>query len=125
VEVVQVGRILIISTQVLFRALVGAELMERGHEVEGVDALRDAPGPRAAVGRWPDLVILEAHGQTLDRSSLEALRGLCKETIVLVCAGPYDMAGAELAGVGVEHIAGKPLTVGELVERATSLLTRS
>lgn len=117
----ETGRIIIVSTDRLFRGLVGAELIERGYEVEGVNSLVDAFNLVSGEERPPDLVLLEARGQDFDRASLLALRELLKKSVILVCAGPYDQAQVDFAGLGLKHIAVKPLTIGELVEKAASL----
>lgn len=112
--------ILIISVNLLFRALVGAELMEKGYDVEGVDALIDTR--ERTRSKMPKLILVEAQGQNFDPPSLATLQELGKKSIVFVCAGAYDMSQVNFARFGVEHIATKPLTVGEIVAEVVKLV---
>jgi hypothetical protein len=46
------SRIIIVSTDQLFRSLVGAELVEKGHFVEGVDTLDGIGGRAPGSAEW-------------------------------------------------------------------------
>ena len=111
--------ILVISVDEVFRGLVGAELVENGYEVEGVDTIEEAVSHLSVTA---GLIILEARGQSLNQSSITMLEKLCQEHPVLLCAGPYDLAQINFARFGIKHIAKKPLSLGELVDEAIKLL---
>ncbi len=114
--------ILIISVNLQFRALVGAELMEKGYDVEGVDTIPDSLRVWAKKGKAPELILIEARGQNFTESSLALLAELDQKSILLVCAGPYDVAQVDFARFGVQHIVTKPLTVGEIVAETVRLV---
>ena len=58
-------RIVLISRDVTFRGLIGAELIERGFDVEGVDTVEEALDMLGDRGSTPRLVILEARVRPL------------------------------------------------------------
>ena len=118
-------RIVLISRDVTFRGLIGAELIERGFDVEGVDTVGEALDMLGDRGSTSRLVILEARGQISNELSASNLQELAKLSEVLVCAGPYDVAQVDFTRLGIEHIAKKPLAIGELVSMAIEILGES
>lgn len=117
--------ILIVSLDWLFRALIGAELIERGYDVEGADTLEEARGMLTKAGKVPELMLIEARGQSFNESSLAILSELSQKSTILVCAGPNDMIPEDLARFGVQHIVTKPLTVGDIVAEVVKLVGAS
>ncbi len=105
--------ILIISTDLRFRSMVGAELIEKGYEVEGVEAIQDSLRVLAR-DKTSQLVLVEARGQDLSQSGLALLGEISRKSAVVVCAGPFD-AGVDFQRAGVRHVISKPVTVGDIV----------
>ncbi len=74
--------VLIISTDLRFRTLVGVELQEKGYEVEGVETLTDALRAWTEAGSPPELVLIEARGQDFAGSALALLGEFSRKSIV-------------------------------------------
>ncbi len=114
------NRILIVSTNLQFRALVGAELTEKGYTVEGAETIKDSLRLWTKEGKAPGLMLIEAQGQDFNESTLAILAELSRKTIVLVCTGAFDAAQVDFARLGVRQVI-KPVTVGEIASEVAKL----
>lgn len=119
------ARILIVSVDRLFRALLGAELIERDHKVEGINTLKEALERLNETPLPPDVIIIEARGHTFDESIIPEIKRLSAKSSIIISAGPYDTPLVEFARFGIQHIAKKPLSIGELIEQVLDLLKKT
>ncbi len=115
------SQIVIVSLDLQFRTLVGAELREKGYEVEGTETVPDVLRVWAKQGKAPELILIEARGQDLSESTLSLLAELRRKSVVLVCTGAFDVAQVDFARFGVKHVISKPVTVGDIVAEVVKL----
>ena len=98
------------------RALLRAELIERGFDAVGYLAVRDAID--ALVESPPALIVVELRGQPMP--VVERLLGIGVPVVVI--AGVPEVS--ELPEGGWAAVMRRPVSIGEIADRVTALLTR-
>ena len=96
------------------RALLRAELIERGFDAAGYLAVRDALD--AILERPPALVVVELRGQPMP--VVERLLRIGVPVVVI--AGATEMA--ELPDAGWAAVMRRPVSIGEIADRVSALL---
>ena len=95
------------------RSLIGAQLLEQGYRVRGVDTLEQAITMIVKSRARPSLLVLDTLNQPL---TLDALNSLPLELSVLVCTGPLDRCGPLFSQRPQTLMLHKPFTLRGLVD---------
>jgi DNA-binding NtrC family response regulator len=95
------------------RGLIGAQLLEIGYRVRGVDTLEQAIASIVKGRMHPRLVVLDTLNQPL---TLDVLNSLPTELPVLVCTGPMDRGGPLFSQRPQTRMLHKPFTIRDLVD---------
>ena len=117
------GRVLVVDDETSVREVVSAYLEREGYRV---DQASDGPAALAALGRSPDLIILDVMLPALSGLDvLRQLRATSQVPVILLTARsdePDRVVGLEL---GADDYVVKPFFPRELVARVRSVLKRS
>lgn len=111
------ARILLLSVHWPARALVRAELEERGHDVIGLDDPEELAHHPA-----PDLLILDAAGLGLDAPALRALRARSGAPRAVLALSALDADRLAPARAAFDRTLVRPFTVGQVVAAAEEAL---
>ncbi len=107
----------IIDSEQWPRALLRAELIERGYDAVGYltvdDALRTIPW------RWPDVIVVELRG--LARNEVARLFG--SNVPVIGIAGVPEINEPWVAEFPFAAIVKRPVSIGEIAERVAQILS--
>ena len=114
--------IILISDEWPSRALIRAELIEEGYEVQGLLSLEDALRLLSTNTTRPRLIIFDAAGYSLDPSALECLKEMSLKAPILICASRYQASQVDFKGLGFDSLLVRPYTVGDLVGRVKTIL---
>lgn len=114
------ARIVILSGEWAARALLRAELEERGHDAVGVpdlQGLRELP-------IWPpiDLLIVDAAGLGIDAEEVRALPASCGAAHAILVLGVFDAPHLAPARPAYDHVLVRPVTIGALADAAEAVL---
>ena len=107
------------------RAFIRAQLIEEGYEVTGIETIQKAIARLCQGTLEPHLIILDTSGQDLDDKFLADLRALTGNAPIIVCSGPYDLAGFDPQGAKPNRVLVRPFTVRELVEAVETVCEAS
>jgi DNA-binding NtrC family response regulator len=104
------------------RALLRAELIERGYDAIGFTSVEEAIG-RLAVqrGRRPRLVLVDLAGQALTRGGVALLSA--GDVPVIGIAGAVDAAGAP-ERLGLSALMRRPVSLGDIADAVARTLAR-
>lgn len=98
------------------RAMLRAELIERGYDAVGFIALRDA---LARLGRGPepdpDVIVLELRGQCVTQQEADTLAR--SGIAVVVLAGAVELNDPAMARLVGSTILKRPVSIGEIADR--------
>jgi DNA-binding response OmpR family regulator len=119
-----VSRILIAGKDWQARALLRAQMLEEGFEVEAHEAIRDAlaalvPGPDL-----PDLFIADISASDDPSADVEALSAWSRKLPLWIIASRTYIVEKGLRGHGFEMTLLRPIDVGELVDQIKRRLDR-
>jgi DNA-binding response OmpR family regulator len=114
--------IMLISNEWPSRALIRAELIEEGYEVQGLLSLEDALRLLRTNETFPRLIIFDAMGYSLDPPALELLKEMSQKAPILICASAYQASQVDFKGLGFYFLMVRPFTVGDVVGRAKTIL---
>ncbi|HXG59611.1 MAG TPA: hypothetical protein VNL91_11360 [Thermoanaerobaculia bacterium] len=106
----------IIDAQQWPRALLRAELIERGFDAVGYVSIAHALATLAE--RPPDLVVIDVRDQTLDRRSLDALFAIGVPVIAI--AGVPEINDPLLGEYPWAALLRRPVSIGEIAARVAS-----
>jgi DNA-binding response OmpR family regulator len=107
------------------RAFIRAQLIEEGYEVTGIETTQKAIARLCQGTLEPHLIILDTLGQDLDDKFLADLRALTGNAPIIVCSGPYDLAGFDPQRAKPNRVLVRPFTVRELVEAVETVCEAS
>lgn len=116
--------ILLAGTDWQARALLRAQLLEEGFDVEAVETIDEARAVLAAAPHFPQLMIADitaSHDPTADVDSLTPWSG--KLPIWVIASRTY-VVDKGLRGHGFERIFLRPVEIGEVVEQVRRRLAR-
>ena len=99
------------------RALLRAQLLEEGLEVEAYETVPEAVASLESRERLPDLFLADLSRSDDPGSDAELLAAWGKQVPVWVIAGRNLIAQKTLKGLGFEVILFRPVDVGELTEQ--------
>lgn len=98
------------------RAMLRAELIERGHDAVGFIALGDA---LARLGRGPepdpDVIVLELRGQRVRQEEADTLAR--SGIAVIVIAGTVELNDPAIPRLKGSTILKRPVSIGEIADR--------
>lgn len=99
------------------RAMLRAELIERGFDAVGYITVRDAI--ESLPLRPPDAIVVELRGQPLGQ--IERLRGIGVPLVIIGGAPEIN----DLPSEGWEAVMRRPVSIGEIAERVASAAGRA
>lgn len=105
--------VFVVSGDWKFRALVRAELRERGYEARGYEGLATAAGDLSPEGGFPALLVLDA-ADAEAASACEQVASWAKRFPVVVVVGAGEATFQPPPGVSVLH---RPMRIEEIVAR--------
>jgi len=112
------SRILLIQSEWPARALLAAELEERGFEVLASDSLPTALDLAMTRGFRPDLIVVDSMWLTLEPGYVERLLFLrANSPLLLIVSAQY----AEPRVLAPTRVLSRPVTVGEIADAAEQL----
>ena len=106
-------QIILVSRHKGLRGLLGAQLLEQGYRVRGVETLEQVVATMLKSRVQPTLLVLDTLNQPL---TLDALNSLPSELPILVCTGPLDRGGPLFSQRPQTVMLHKPFTINDLVE---------
>ena len=112
-----VAEILLVAKDWQARALLRAQLLEEGLEVEAHETVNQAVASLDARERLPNLVLADLSMSEDPTFDAELLAAWAKQVPVWVIASRNLIAQKTLQGRGFEMILFRPVDVGELVEQ--------
>lgn len=114
---VRVRHILIAGKDWQARALLRAQLLEEGFEVEAHETVPDALAALGPGTNLPDLFIADVSASDDPSADVEALSALSRKLPIWIIATRTYIIEKGLRGHGFEMILLRPVDVGELVEQ--------
>ena len=97
------------------RALVRAQLIEEGVDVEAYSSAKDAFEVQREL--LPELVVADLSESEEPKIEIEELAKWSRRTHIWIIAGRNLITGSELRGRGFDIILLKPIDIGELVDQ--------
>lgn len=111
------SQILIAGKDWQARALLRAQLLEEGFEVEAYETIPEALATLEAGANLPDLMIADISASDDPSADVEALSACSHKVPIWVLASRSYIIEKGLRGHGFEMILLRPVDVGELVEQ--------
>lgn len=105
--------VFVVSADWKFRALVRAELRERGYEARGYESLATAAGDLSHEGGFPALLVLDV-AEVDPAGACEQVAAWAKDFPVVVVVGAGEATFQPPPGVSVLH---RPMRIEEIVAR--------
>jgi DNA-binding NtrC family response regulator len=99
------------------RALLRAQLIEEGLEVEAVETVREALPTLQEPALRPSLLIADLYSSEDPSTEIEQLAAWAAQIPIWIIAGRNLLAEPPLKGRGFELILVRPIDMGELVEQ--------
>jgi len=99
------------------RALLRAQLIEEGLDVEAYESVAEAVASLESQTPPPELLLADISMSDDPAGDVEALTAWTKRVAIWVIASPSLIAQGSLKGRGFEMILFRPVDVGELVEQ--------
>jgi CheY-like chemotaxis protein len=111
------GKVALVARDWPTRALLRAQLIEEGLEVEAVETVREAlPAPEELAFR-PSLLVADLYSSDDPRAEIEQLAAWAAQIPIWIVASQSLLAEPQLKGRGFERILVRPIDLGELVEQ--------
>ena len=107
------ARLVLVARDWTTRALLRAQLLEEGVEVEAYESLEDAL--QALVPSLPALLVADLTASNDPEADIHHLASWVKRVPTWIIASRSSRAAADLEGHGCERIFFRPVDVGELV----------
>jgi len=107
------------------RALVRAQLLEEGFEVEAYETVRDAVAALETGAAPPDLFIVDISASDDPSSDVELLASWSRKVPMWIIASQTFIVEKGLRGHGFEMTLLRPVDVGELVDQITQRLEKA
>lgn len=112
-----VGQVLLIGKDWKTRALLRAQLLEEGVDVEAFESLAEALEASIGVGESPALLLGDV-GESVDpKLEIAQLAHWAKRIPIWIIARRTLAGESEFEGRGFEAVLFRPIDLGELVER--------
>jgi DNA-binding response OmpR family regulator len=111
------SQILIAAKDWQARALLRAQLIEEGFEVEAHETIGEALATLGTGAKPPDLFVADLSQSDEPSADVEALAGWSRRVPIWIIASRTFIVKAGLRGRGFEMILLRPVDVGELVEQ--------
>ncbi len=118
------AQVLLLGKDWQTRALLRAQLIEEGVDVEGHESAPEANLDLEAKELLPDLVIADLSSSDAPSEEIELLAAWAKHVPVWVIASHSLILKDTLKGRGFQMILFRPLDVGELVEQIKQRLEK-
>jgi DNA-binding response OmpR family regulator len=112
-----VSHILIAGKDWQARALLRAQLLEEGFEVEAYETIPDALAALGPGANLPNLFIADVSASDGPSADVEALSSWARKVPIWIIASRTYIVEKGLRGHGFEMILLRPVDVGELVEQ--------
>jgi DNA-binding response OmpR family regulator len=109
--------ILVIAADWQFRALVRAQLLEEGYEVQAFPDLEVALFHLEHGGSRPQLAILDSKDLRIEPDSVSQLWRLMDQGPLLLCAGLLDRGLLDQVGMPPARLLVCPFSVGDVVAK--------
>ncbi|MEM4407334.1 MAG: hypothetical protein QXI19_01175 [Candidatus Caldarchaeum sp.] len=119
------GKVIVVARELRERALLRAQLIEEGLDTIAVPGMEEAGEWLSDASITPILLIYDCKGQARLREDLGELalfKGACP---VLILASPSDGSLREAEGMGFRNVLARPVSIGNVVERARHLIHSS
>lgn len=107
------------------RALVRAQLLEEGFDVEAYETIPEALEILNSVRKPPDLLIADVSASDNPSADIEALARWSRKLAIWIIASQAFIIERGLQGHGFEMILLRPVDVGELVDQIKQRLEES
>jgi len=104
-----------------FRALIRAQLLEEGYEVQAFPALGVALFHLQNTGLQPALTIVDTHGLGVEPDALSRLLEATGQAPLLLCGGLLDRGLPGQEGMPPAHLLVRPFRVGDVVAEVERL----
>jgi CheY-like chemotaxis protein len=119
-----VSRILITGNDWQSRALLRAQLLEEGFEVEAHESISDALATLTPGATLPDLLIADVSMSDDPSTDVDALSAWSRKIPTWIIASRTYIIEKGLRGHGFEMILLRPIDVGELVDQIKQRLEK-
>ena len=119
------SQILIAGKDWQARALVRAQLLEEGFEVEAYETISEALTVLASARRPPDILIADISASNNPSREVEALASWSGRVRIWIIASRGFIIEKGLEGHGFEMILLRPVDVGELVDQIKQRLEKT
>jgi len=110
-------QVLVVEEDWQFRALLRAQLIEEGLEVEAYETVRTALATLEETDLLPAMLVADLFASDDPSTNLEQLATWASQIPIWIIAGRNLMAEKRLKGRGFEVILFRPVDMGELVEQ--------
>lgn len=111
------NRILVAGKDWRSRALLRAQLLEEGFEVEACETIPSAVGTLETDVRLPELLIADISASNNPSGDVEALGAWSRKIPIWIIASRIYIVEKGLRGHGFQMILMRPVDVGELVDQ--------
>jgi hypothetical protein len=113
--IIRVETILLIAAEWQFRALVRAQLLEEGYEVQALPDLKVALFHLERGGPRPRLAIVDLKGLKVEVDDIARLWKLAEQAPLLLCGGLLDRGLLDRDGMPPARLRVRPFSVGDVV----------
>jgi DNA-binding response OmpR family regulator len=116
------AQILIAGKDWTARALLRAQLIEEGFDVEAYEDVTEVADRLWGSAEMPALLIVDIFGNTNSAEDIATLSPWAKQLPIWMLVGKGTTGASELAGQGFERVLFRPINVGTLVQEVKERL---
>ena len=110
------SQVLLVGKDWPSRALVRAQLLEEGVDVEAYETSRDALNTLTSLGDLPQLLVADLHGNARPEAEIDALSKWGGLMSIWVISSRVLRLDRNLGDAGIERLLARPVDVKRLVE---------
>lgn len=119
------GQVLIAGKDWQARALLRAQLLEEGFDVEAYETIPEALASLKPAAKLPEILIADISASDDPSGDVEALAGWSRKVPIWIIASRVFIIEKGLQGHGFETILLRPVEVGEIVDQIKRRLEKT
>ncbi|MBI2833953.1 MAG: response regulator [Acidobacteria bacterium] len=118
-------QILLVGAEWKPRALIRAQLIEEGHEVEAVESWEEAELLLRRRARQPLVLIIDLAGEPHAAAALATLKRLFETDRALILTSASALSSNDVQDAGFPNVLARPFSIGDVVSATSRVLARA